>query len=413
VNDGKTSARVIIAPPSSVGTSPRTWTSRFRESLSSASADIRSDYALAKAKLQKTYHAVEGPIRSDFEGARCIYQASEQAILLAPDAIFEETGLQIESLLEGFIPSLISMVRIVGTSTFVGSAIGGIVGALCGGAGAVPGAVIGADVGFDFGMLIFTWAGLKILVPFIAEGLGDLVFVIKLGIGMAWAARKLTGKAEERQVRDAAYQLARSAGILVRLIIQGCMAYILARIGAGAVRGIAKTAGRVAGGDAAEAIAESAVKDLVTVLRASRLSRGFADWFEKNWRDLRDNPKLKPTQAGVAADGGAGTGAGKGPDAPPIEPAANGEESESGGGGKRKWGSHKTSQKVTSQMAQRGWTDAQIEEAVANGEQYPAPNNINPANGATRYVNPTTGRSVVIDNTTNEVLHVGGDGFRY
>jgi hypothetical protein len=36
-----------------------------------------------------------------------------------------------------------------------------------------------------------------------------------------------------------------------------------------------------------------------------------------------------------------------------------------------------------------------------------------PANGATRYVNPTTGRSVVIDNVTQEVLHVGGDGFLY
>jgi len=64
-------------------------------------------------------------------------------------------------------------------------------------------------------------------------------------------------------------------------------------------------------------------------------------------------------------------------------------------------------------MAQRGWTDAQIDEAVNSGAQHPAPNNINPANGATRYVNPSTGRSVVIDNVTNEVLHVGGDGFRY
>jgi hypothetical protein len=59
---------------------------------------------------------------------------------------------------------------------------------------------------------------------------------------------------------------------------------------------------------------------------------------------------------------------------------------------KWKWGSHKSSQKAANQMAQRGWTDAQIDEAVDQGAQYPAPNNINPANGATRYVNPTTGR---------------------
>jgi RHS repeat-associated protein len=80
---------------------------------------------------------------------------------------------------------------------------------------------------------------------------------------------------------------------------------------------------------------------------------------------------------------------------------------------KWKWGSHKSSQKVANQMTGRGWTDAQIDEAVDRGAQYSAPNNINPANGATRYVHPTTGRSVVIDNVTKEVLHVGGDGFKY
>ena len=34
-------------------------------------------------------------------------------------------------------------------------------------------------------------------------------------------------------------------------------------------------------------------------------------------------------------------------------------------------------------------------------------------NSATRYVHPETGRSVVIDNVTGEVIHVGGDGFKY
>jgi len=33
------------------------------------------------------------------------------------------------------------------------------------------------------------------------------------------------------------------------------------------------------------------------------------------------------------------------------------------------------------------------------------------AHGATRFVNPTTGRSVVVDNVTSEVIHVGADGF--
>jgi hypothetical protein len=64
-------------------------------------------------------------------------------------------------------------------------------------------------------------------------------------------------------------------------------------------------------------------------------------------------------------------------------------------------------------MRQRGWTLDQITEAVQNGQKIPAVNNVNPGNAATRHVHPTTGRSVVIDNVTKEVIHVGGDGFVY
>jgi RHS repeat-associated protein len=76
-------------------------------------------------------------------------------------------------------------------------------------------------------------------------------------------------------------------------------------------------------------------------------------------------------------------------------------------------GSNHSAQEWANKMAQRGWTPQQITDAMANGQRFPAPNNINPANGATRYVNPTTGRSVIVDNVTGEVIHVGGDGFLY
>jgi hypothetical protein len=64
-------------------------------------------------------------------------------------------------------------------------------------------------------------------------------------------------------------------------------------------------------------------------------------------------------------------------------------------------------------MQQRGWTAEQITEAIQNGRKLHAVNNVNPANAATRYVHPATGRSVVIDDVTGEVIHVGGDGFVY
>ena len=76
-------------------------------------------------------------------------------------------------------------------------------------------------------------------------------------------------------------------------------------------------------------------------------------------------------------------------------------------------GGNHTAQQWSNKMEARGWTPEKIDDAIQNGKQYEAPNNINPANGATRYESPTTGQSVVIDNVTNEVIHVGGPGFRY
>ena len=65
------------------------------------------------------------------------------------------------------------------------------------------------------------------------------------------------------------------------------------------------------------------------------------------------------------------------------------------------------------QMEQRGWAPKQIDVALADGQKHPAQNKVNPANSATRYVHPETGRSVVVDDVTGEVLYVGGDGFKH
>lgn len=78
-----------------------------------------------------------------------------------------------------------------------------------------------------------------------------------------------------------------------------------------------------------------------------------------------------------------------------------------------KLGSNHTAQQWQNKMQKRGWTPDQITEAIQNGKRFPAVNHISPANGATRYVHPATGRSVVVDNVTEEVIHVGGDGFVY
>ena len=78
-----------------------------------------------------------------------------------------------------------------------------------------------------------------------------------------------------------------------------------------------------------------------------------------------------------------------------------------------KLGKFKPLEKWQSQMVKRGWTEQQINEAIEAGAKNPAQNLVNKGNSATRYVHPQTGRSVVIDDVTGEVIHVGGDGFKY
>ena len=65
--------------------------------------------------------------------------------------------------------------------------------------------------------------------------------------------------------------------------------------------------------------------------------------------------------------------------------------------------------KLRIQMAKLGWTEEQIIEALrttgvaARGKKGPA----------TRYIHPSTGSSLVVDDATGEIIHVGGDGFEY
>jgi hypothetical protein len=63
-------------------------------------------------------------------------------------------------------------------------------------------------------------------------------------------------------------------------------------------------------------------------------------------------------------------------------------------------------------MTARGWTNSQIAEAIAGGAKFPAVNR-ETGSPATRYIHSETGRSVVVDDATGEVIHVGSDGFIY
>ena len=65
--------------------------------------------------------------------------------------------------------------------------------------------------------------------------------------------------------------------------------------------------------------------------------------------------------------------------------------------------------KLRDQIRRRKWTEQQIREALATAP-VPAVGQRGPA---LRYIHPTTGKSVVVDATTGEIFHVGGEGYRY
>jgi hypothetical protein len=71
---------------------------------------------------------------------------------------------------------------------------------------------------------------------------------------------------------------------------------------------------------------------------------------------------------------------------------------------------HKIDRKIAGQMLRRGWTPDAIDDAVRNGSRIDATNKKTGA-PATRYVNPKSGASVVIDNTTDEIIQVGEPNF--
>lgn len=70
------------------------------------------------------------------------------------------------------------------------------------------------------------------------------------------------------------------------------------------------------------------------------------------------------------------------------------------------------SPKIIRQAAARGWTEPLIDEAILSSF---AVQTVNKATGnpATRYVHPSTKQSVVVDDLTGEVIHVGGADFLY
>lgn len=201
--------------------------------------------------------------------ARDLSRAYEIGLREAPAAIYAETSYHVEEFLAGLLPALLQLCIVQALATAIGAGIGAGLGALVFGAGAIPGAAVGAEAGFDLGLTILGWLGLAFLAAAIAHSLGDVVTLLKHAVVQAWRAADAHEDERRQQVRQAGQTLARAMAVLVRLILQGIVAWLLKR-------GIDKA------------------PELIAELKASRLGVAFGEWVEKNLGRLVNDPKLRP-----------------------------------------------------------------------------------------------------------------------
>ncbi|WP_374593845.1 DUF6861 domain-containing protein [Aquabacterium sp.] len=200
--------------------------------------------------------------------ARDMSRAYEIGLREAPAAIYAETSYHVEEFLAGLLPALLQLCIVQALATAIGAGIGAGLGALVFGAGAIPGAAVGAEAGFDLGLIILGWLGLAFLAAAIAHSLGDVVTLLKHAVVQAWRAADAHEDERRQQVRQAGQTLARAMAVLVRLILQGIVAWLLKR-------GIDKA------------------PELIAELKASRLGVAFGEWVEKNLGRLVNDPKLR------------------------------------------------------------------------------------------------------------------------
>jgi hypothetical protein len=119
--------------------------------------------------------------------------------------------------------------------------------------------------------VILEYLGLAFLVGYIGSALWQAAKVAADAVSIAW--RSVDQPTTRSFVVDqAAHRMADAIALVFRGVLQGVVAFLVAK---------------------GTAAAASRVPELVAQLRASKLGAGFAEWAEKNWARLIDEPKLK------------------------------------------------------------------------------------------------------------------------
>jgi hypothetical protein len=221
------------------------------------------------------------PLQLDvLERADAVLKALNAAYQYIPAALLEATGQELYAVVQGIIPAVLLALAIIACTTALGAAAGAVVGFLAGGVGAAPGAVLGAEAGFDVGLVLLNVLGIGFLVAYIGRSLLDAAVTAGEAVKEAWGAID-DPKTKNQRIDHAAHRFADAVALVFRGVLQGVVAFLLAK-------GTAAAASRVA--------------ELVGKLRASKIGAGFAEWVERNWQGLVNEPKLRTQEAA----GGAG-----------------------------------------------------------------------------------------------------------
>ncbi len=204
--------------------------------------------------------------------AMAVYSAITGAHRYLARALIDATGMELHAVLAGILPSLLIMVAVLALSTTIGAAAGAALGALAFGIGAAPGAVAGAGVGLEVGTALLEWLGLAFLVVYMGKSLLAGTRVAATAVARAWHSVDQPPHLRELSVLTASHELATAVALVFRGVLQGVVAFLLAK-------GVAA--------------ASSRVPELVANLRKSRLGGSFAGWVEHNWGALVANPRLR------------------------------------------------------------------------------------------------------------------------
>lgn len=218
--------------------------------------------------------------------AKCVYDALCKAQSRVGPAIKEETGCALDEALSGILPAVVIMVGVMAASATLGGAVGALIGALAGGVGAIPGAAAGAATGAELSMLLLNALGIGFLAVYIVQHIAKVFDLATQGVKEAWDAPS-SPMPTSAKIDHASRSLARAVAVFIRLILEGIVLYLLEK-------GTAVTARRVS--------------EVSTKLRASKLGVRLAEYVERNWKALVENPKLNRKSSGTKSGGSSGNG---------------------------------------------------------------------------------------------------------